>query len=85
METIYDLKDELKKIKRTREVQREKRRKENIPKVSLVGYTNAGKSTLRNTLCDLAAKNENKTKEKVFEANMLFCNIRYYNKSCNSK
>lgn len=75
METIYDLKDELKKIKRTREVQREKRRKENIPKVSLVGYTNAGKSTLRNTLCDLAAKNENKTKEKVFEANMLFATL----------
>jgi len=75
METIYDLKDELKKIKRTREVQREKRRKENIPKVSLVGYTNAGKSTLRNTLCDLAAKKENKTKEKVFEANMLFATL----------
>jgi GTP-binding protein HflX len=75
METIYDLKDELKKIKRTRDVQREKRNKENIPKVSLVGYTNAGKSTLRNALCDLAAKKENKTKEKVFEANMLFATL----------
>ena len=75
METIYDLKDELKKIKKTREVQREKRNKENIPKVSLVGYTNAGKSTLRNALCDLAAKKENKTKEKVFEANMLFATL----------
>ncbi|HEX9026568.1 MAG TPA: GTPase HflX [Clostridium sp.] len=75
METVYDLKDELKKIKRTREVQREKRNKENIPKVSLVGYTNAGKSTLRNAICDLAAKKENKTKEKVFEANMLFATL----------
>ena len=75
METVYDLKDELKKIKRTREVQREKRNKENIPKVSLVGYTNAGKSTLRNALCDLAAKKENQTKEKVFEANMLFATL----------
>jgi GTP-binding protein HflX len=75
METIYDLKDELKRIKKTREVQREKRNKENIPKVSLVGYTNAGKSTLRNVLCDLAAKKENKTKEKVFEANMLFATL----------
>ncbi len=75
METIYDLKDELKKIKKTRDVQREKRNKENIPKVSLVGYTNAGKSTLRNALCDLAAKKENKTKEKVFEANMLFATL----------
>jgi GTP-binding protein HflX len=75
METIYDLKDELKKIKKTREVQREKRNKENIPKVSLVGYTNAGKSTLRNALCDLASKKENQTKEKVFEADMLFATL----------
>ncbi|EKQ51208.1 MULTISPECIES: GTPase HflX [unclassified Clostridium] len=75
METIYDLKDELKKIKKTRDVQREKRNKENIPKVSLVGYTNAGKSTLRNVLCDIAAKKENKIKEKVFEANMLFATL----------
>lgn len=75
METIYTLKDELKKIKKTRDVQREKRNKENIPKVSLVGYTNAGKSTLRNALCDLAAKKENVGKEKVFEANMLFATL----------
>ena len=49
--------------------------KVSIPKVSLVGYTNAGKSTLRNALCDLAAKKENKTKEKVFEADMLFATL----------
>ena len=75
METIYDLKSELKKIKKTREVQREKRNKENIPKVSLVGYTNAGKSTLRNALCDLAAKKEAQNKDKVFEADMLFATL----------
>jgi GTP-binding protein HflX len=75
METVYDLQNELKKIKKVRDVQREKRNKENIPKVSLVGYTNAGKSTLRNALCDLAAKKENKIKEKVFEANMLFATL----------
>ena len=75
METVYDLKDELKKIKKTREVQREKRNKENIPQVSLVGYTNAGKSTLRNAICDLASKKENKIKEKVFEADMLFATL----------
>lgn len=75
METIYDLKSELKKIKKTRELQREKRNKENIPKVSLVGYTNAGKSTLRNALCDLATKKDAKIKEKVFEADMLFATL----------
>lgn len=74
-ETIYDLNDELKKIKKTREVQREKRTKESIPKVSLVGYTNAGKSTLRNKLCDVAAQKEAQGKEKVFEADMLFATL----------
>lgn len=74
-ETIYDLNAELKKIKKTREVQREKRNKENIPKVSLVGYTNAGKSTLRNALCKVAALKDNRSKEEVFEADMLFATL----------
>lgn len=73
-EAIYELRDELKKIKKVREVQREKRSKESIPRVSLVGYTNAGKSTLRNALCDLAAE-KNTFKEKVFEADMLFATL----------
>ena len=74
-ETIYDLNDELKKIRKTREVQREKRNKESIPKVSLVGYTNTGKSTLRNKLCQIAAKKDTQGKEKVFEADMLFATL----------
>ncbi|ATD55377.1 GTPase HflX [Clostridium chauvoei] len=74
-ETIYDLNAELKKIKKIRETQREKRNKESIPKVSLVGYTNAGKSTLRNKLCDIATQKEAKEKEKVFEADMLFATL----------
>lgn len=74
-ETVYDLNAELKKIKKTRDVQREKRNKESIPRVSLVGYTNAGKSTLRNKLCDIAAQKDVQTKEKVFEANMLFATL----------
>lgn len=74
-EEIYDLNDELKKIKKIRETQREKRNKESIPKVSLVGYTNAGKSTLRNALCDVAAQKEVVGKEKVFEADMLFATL----------
>jgi GTP-binding protein HflX len=74
-DSINDLNNELKKIKKTREVQREKRNKESIPKVSLVGYTNAGKSTLRNALCDIASTNEGKAKEKVFEADMLFATL----------
>ncbi|MCY6353904.1 GTPase HflX [Clostridium sp. ZS2-4] len=74
-ENIYDLVQELKKIKKTREIQREKRSRENIPKVSLVGYTNAGKSTLRNKLCEMASPKEVGCKENVFEADMLFATL----------
>lgn len=72
-EKIYDLIKELKKIKLVRETQRERR--SNIPKVSLVGYTNAGKSTLRNKLCEIAMPKEVAEKEKVFEADMLFATL----------
>ena len=74
-ERIFDLTKELKKIKKVREVQRGKRTKERIPRVSLVGYTNAGKSTLRNNICDKAASTDSKDKEKVFEADMLFATL----------
>ncbi|WP_297517397.1 GTPase HflX [uncultured Clostridium sp.] len=73
-EEVFELQKALKKIKKTREVQREKRNKQNIPQVSLVGYTNAGKSTLRNTICDIAAQDK-MIKEKVFEADMLFATL----------
>lgn len=43
---------ELKDVKRHRELTREQRRKNQIPVVAIVGYTNAGKSTLVNTLTD---------------------------------
>jgi GTP-binding protein HflX len=72
-ESIYDLTSELERIKRHRETQREKRSE--IPKVSLVGYTNAGKSTLRNKLCDIAMPKDTAVKEKVFEADMLFATL----------
>ncbi|WP_139904380.1 GTPase HflX [Clostridium thermarum] len=74
-EQIYDLKNELEKIQKVREVQREKRNKENVPRVSLVGYTNVGKSTLRNKLCDIALPKDAAVKDKVFEANMLFATL----------
>lgn len=72
-EKIYDLNEELKKIRKVRETQREKRNA--LPKVSLVGYTNAGKSTIRNKLCEIAYPKESIKKEKVFEADMLFATL----------
>lgn len=40
-----------------------------------MGYTNAGKSTLRNTICNIAIPKENVIKENVFEADMLFATL----------
>lgn len=74
-ETIYDLNRELEKIKNIRATQRENRNKETVSKISLVGYTNAGKSTLRNTLCDFSPQKSATVKEKVFEADMLFATL----------
>lgn len=74
-ERLYDLLDELERVKKVRETQREKRNKEEIPKISIVGYTNAGKSTLRNKLCEIAMPKDALVKEKVFEADMLFATL----------
>ncbi len=47
---IAQLNRELKDVKRHREVTREQRSRNQIPVIAIVGYTNAGKSTLLNTL-----------------------------------
>ncbi|MFH1826647.1 MAG: GTPase HflX [bacterium] len=44
------LKKEIEKIRKNRHLRREKRRRGNLPVIALVGYTNAGKSTLLNAL-----------------------------------
>src|SRR5262249_2482412 len=47
---IAKLKDELQDVRRTRGLHRKARRRVPLPVVAIVGYTNAGKSTLFNTL-----------------------------------
>lgn len=49
---IQKLKEELEEVRRVRGVQRQRREKNAMPVVCLVGYTNSGKSTLLNRLTD---------------------------------
>jgi GTP-binding protein HflX len=64
-ERIAKLRDELKEVHAHRELYRQKRRREGLPIVALVGYTNAGKSTLLNAL----------SKSEVYAANVLFATL----------
>ena len=56
---IDKLKEELEEVRRVRATQRQRRRKNEIPVVAIVGYTNAGKSTLLNAItgADIPANN----------------------------
>ena len=62
---ITKLEDELDKVREHRNRHRQQRRKSNIPVVALVGYTNAGKSTLLNKL----------TKADIYVADQLFATL----------
>ncbi|MBN1303202.1 MAG: GTPase HflX [Anaerolineales bacterium] len=62
---ISHLKQELEKVRAHRERYRSKRKRSRIPTVALVGYTNAGKSTLLNQLTD----------SDVYVANKLFATL----------
>ncbi len=62
---IVKLEDELDKVREHRNRHRQQRRKSNIPVVALVGYTNAGKSTLLNKL----------TKAGIYVADQLFATL----------
>ncbi len=68
-----DIRRELKEIRKVRETQRVQRLKSNIPIVAIVGYTNAGKSTLLNELIK-THKDYEKEKE-VFAKDMLFATL----------
>lgn len=69
---IASLNRELRHAEAQRETQRKRRVKSGLPVVSLVGYTNAGKSTVMNTLLEYFNEEEAKT---VFEKDMLFATL----------
>ena len=57
---IAQLNRELEQVKKNREVARSMRERNRTPVIAIVGYTNAGKSTLLNTLTDAGVLEENK-------------------------
>lgn len=69
---MSELRRELEKIERERKTQRKRRQEGSIPRVALVGYTNAGKSTLMNGILDKYTRDAAK---KVLEKDMLFATL----------
>ena len=70
---MAELEKELKAVSRERVTQREKRLRSGIPRVALVGYTNAGKSTIMNRMLELH-DNPDEAK-KVLEEDKLFATL----------
>ena len=68
---IDDIKAELKKLGKTRDLQRSSREKSGIPVAALIGYTNSGKSAIMNRLL-AASEKEDKT---VSSKDMLFATL----------
>lgn len=64
---INDIKKELEQVKKVRQLHRKQRENAGVTQVSLVGYTNAGKSTLLNELTA--------TQSQVYVANQLFATL----------
>lgn len=69
---LAELSRELETIRRTRDVQRAGRKKSSLPSVALVGYTNAGKSTILNKLVERSGSQDEK---KVLQKDMLFATL----------
>lgn len=71
-EKITALSKELEEVVAHRQTQRKQRKKQGMPVVSLVGYTNAGKSTIMNALMEQYSQSQDK---QVFEKDMLFATL----------
>jgi GTP-binding protein HflX len=68
---IHHLNSELKQLQAQSKVSRKQQESSQLKKVALVGYTNAGKSSLMNRLLD----NMDKNNKKVLEKDMLFATL----------
>ncbi|MDO4619920.1 MAG: GTPase HflX [Lachnospiraceae bacterium] len=69
---MAELRRELEAVDRERETQRAKRMRSGMPRIALVGYTNAGKSTIMNEMLKISGGVDDKM---VYEENMLFATL----------
>ena len=74
---IHEIEKQLKKAKTVRDVNRKSRVKNNVPVIAVIGYTNAGKSTLINCLLNLYGVEKDK---EVFVYDMLFATLTTENR-----
>ncbi|MBS7528544.1 GTPase HflX [Fusibacter paucivorans] len=77
-ERIDDIRRQIKETEKNRTVQRQLREKNGIPIVALVGYTNAGKSSIMNRFIEISEVGE--MEKQVFEKDMLFATLDTYNR-----
>lgn len=79
---ISKLQKEIEKQNLMKKTQIEKRKRNDIPMVCLVGYTNSGKSTTMNTILDYLDEKENK---QVFAKDQLFATLQTFNRKISYK
>lgn len=77
-ERMDDIKAQIDEAQKNRQVQRQKREKTEIPVVALVGYTNAGKSSIMNQTIRMSEIAD--VEKEVFEKDMLFATLDTYNR-----
>ncbi|GFN35935.1 GTPase HflX [Tepidimicrobium xylanilyticum] len=70
---IKNIENALKEAKKNRDIKRKRRQKSSLPIVALVGYTNAGKSTLLNRIIEMDVEYDES--KKVFEYDMFFATL----------
>lgn len=77
-ERMDEIKKQMNAARRVRDTQRKQREKREVPVVALVGYTNAGKSSIMNRL--LKHSQDAQEDKAVFEKDMLFATLDTYNR-----
>jgi len=75
---IDEIRSQIKESEKTRETQKQLREKNEIPIVALVGYTNAGKSTMMNAFIEKSVEGD--PLKHVFEKDMLFATLDTYHR-----